>query len=95
MTSYKEELFERTGIQEYDSCYAVVTGTNSHGSYISITDSKTPLQSFVYGGYRIGDRLLVTVRLNEKRRRMICKVDSVVSYAFDVIERGSVFKDAA
>lgn len=95
MTSYKEEIFNRTGLQEYDSCEAVVIGTNLHGSYISITDTKTPLQSFVYGGYRAGDRLLVSVRINELKRRFSCKVDSVISYASDEFERSAAFKDVA
>lgn len=46
MATYKEDFHERTEIQEYDSCRAVVVGTNSNSSYISIIDSKTPLQYY-------------------------------------------------
>ena len=95
MASYKEEILEKTGIHEYDSCEAVVIGTNYHGSYISITDSKVPLQSFVYGGYHIGDKLLVSVRVNDKKKRLLCMVDSVISYASDEFERRFVFNEVA
>lgn len=95
MTDFAKKLFERTGIQEYDSCEAVVTETVYNGCFAHVTGSKDSVRSFVYGGYSTGDRLLVTVRINEAKERLYCKVDSVISFVADEEERSSAFEYAA
>lgn len=95
MTDFAKKLFERTGIQEYDSCEAVVTETSYNGCFAYVTGPKDKVRSFVYGGYCVGDRLLVTVRINEEKERLYCKVESVVSFACDENERDFAFEDVA
>lgn len=95
MTDFAKKLFERTGIQEYDSCEAVVTETSYNGCFACVKGPKDTVRSFVYGGYSAGDRLLVTVRINEAKERLYCKVDSVISFASYKEEKCSAFEYAA
>ena len=95
MTDFAKKLFERTGIQEYDSCEAVVTETVYNGCFARVTGPKSTIRSFVYGGFCVGDILLVTVRINEAKEKLYCKVDSVISFAADEEEKCSAFEYAA
>lgn len=95
MTDFAKKLFERTGIQEYDSCEAVVTETVYNGCFAHVTGPKNTVRSFVYGGFCVGDILLVTVRINDAKKRLYCKVDSVISFATDKEEKCFAFEYAA
>lgn len=70
-------------LSRFDSYYATVCRETSVGCILFLElDSGDRVPVFAYGGYKVGDRVLVSVsKLPEAPRLPLVSVDSVITYA--------------
>ena len=83
MNTFKDAVLEN-GIEKYASYEAIITGVNCFGCHIKFYN--TNIHGFFFGNGNIGDSVIVSVgKIDEKKQRITCFLDSVLEYGCDNI----------
>ena len=82
MQTYIEYLSEK-GIKRFNMLEAVVTSLKPNGCMVRLTDSDE--EAFYFGNGTVGDVVWVSIlRIDDKKHRIRCVLDSVIVYEEDV-----------
>ncbi|MBR5827546.1 MAG: hypothetical protein IKY78_10765 [Clostridia bacterium] len=72
------EFYER-----FDTIVGTVTGCSAYGAFVK--DDETGEEFFYFGNGRKGDRVQLSVkRIDLEKKRITCRLDSVLEYADSV-----------
>lgn len=66
--------------EKFDAYIGIVIGTSSKGCYVE-AEGNDKTHGFYYGGGRVGDKVLCTVKRTDRTDSLLLSLDAVLKYA--------------
>ena len=76
----QSEERKKTMYEKYDSYIGTIISVTPKGCYVD-SDNDLNIRGFYFGGGRIGDRVLCTVKRVNSESSLLLSLDSVISFA--------------